>query len=54
MMVSGAIDSPIMKIPYTNVAVKKDFTGDMKIVKLHASMNEPVSKQVKYRYLFAI
>lgn len=54
MMVSGAIDSPNMKIPNTNITVKKDFTGNMKKVKLHASMAEPVSKQVKYRYLFVI
>jgi len=54
VMLSGAIDSPIMKIPKTTIAVKKDFTEDRKQVKLNARMEEPVSKHVTYRYLLII
>lgn len=54
MMVSGTIDSPVIKIPQTTIVVKKNFTEGMKEVKFNASMEKPVSKHVKYRYLFII
>lgn len=46
MMVSGEIDSPIIKIPKTTIAAKKDFTGNRKQLKFSARMEEPVSKYV--------
>ncbi|XP_024879673.1 uncharacterized protein LOC112459670 [Temnothorax curvispinosus] len=48
MMLSGAIDSPVIKIPQTSIAVKKDFTGDRKKVKFNARMEEPVSKHISF------
>lgn len=47
MMVSGNIDSSVIKIPQTTITVKKDFTGDRKEVKFNASMEKPVLKHVK-------
>lgn len=45
-MASGAIDSPILKIPKTEIAIKKDFTRNNKEFKFSARMAEPVSKYV--------
>jgi len=54
VMVSGLIDSPIIKIPKITIVAKKDFAGKRKQIQLNAKMEHPVSKQVKYRYLFLI
>lgn len=48
MMVSGAIDSPVMKIPKTTVAATKNFTGEIKQVKFNARIEEPISKNISF------
>ena len=53
-MVSVAIDSPIIKIPKTTIAAKKDFSGDRKQINFNAKIEKPVSKQVNCQYLFVI
>lgn len=51
-VISGAIDSPVMKIPKTTIVAKKDFTGDRKQLKFNASMEEPVSEYVSFPVIF--
>lgn len=46
MIVSGAINAPVIKIPKTTITVKKDFTGIRKQFKFSAEMEKPVSKYV--------
>ncbi|XP_025074116.1 uncharacterized protein LOC105427375 [Pogonomyrmex barbatus] len=48
IMVSGAIDSPIIKIPQAMIAAKKDFTGSKKQIMFKAKMEEPVSKYMSF------
>nr|XP_012235380.1 PREDICTED: uncharacterized protein LOC105679739 [Linepithema humile] len=44
MMISGAINASVIKIPKSTITVKKDFTGNKKQFKFSAGMEEPVSK----------
>ncbi|XP_070169221.1 uncharacterized protein Apoltp isoform X2 [Polyergus mexicanus] len=54
MMIYGAIDSPVMKIPKTTIAAKKDFTGNRKQLKFNARMEEPVSKYMSFESAWQI
>ncbi|XP_014467442.1 PREDICTED: uncharacterized protein LOC106740686 [Dinoponera quadriceps] len=47
-LISGAIDSHVMKIPKTTIVAKKNFTGDRKQFKFNASMEEPVSEYTAF------
>ncbi|XP_025989321.2 uncharacterized protein LOC105195312 [Solenopsis invicta] len=47
-MISMAIDSPVIKIPKTMIAAKKDFTGDRKQINFNAKMEKPVSKHISF------
>ncbi|EFN78662.1 Apolipophorins [Harpegnathos saltator] len=48
IVISGAIDSPMIKIPKTTIVAKKNFAGDRKELKFNASMEEPVSKYTSF------
>lgn len=52
ILISGAIDSHVMKIPKTTIVTKKDFSGDKKQLKFNASMEEPVSEHVGFPIIF--
>ncbi|XP_029160980.1 apolipophorins isoform X2 [Nylanderia fulva] len=54
MMITGAIDSPILKIPITTIAAKKDFTGSRKQIKFNAGIKEPVSKYTSFEAVWQI
>ncbi|EZA49996.1 Apolipophorins [Ooceraea biroi] len=47
-MVSGAIDSSVIRIPKTTIAAYKDFTGNLKQLKFSARLDEPVSKHTSF------
>lgn len=49
-MVSGAIDSSVIRIPKTTIVAYKNFTGNLKQLKFGAKMDEPVSKHVGIKY----
>ncbi|EGI63145.1 Apolipophorin [Acromyrmex echinatior] len=48
VMVSGLIDSPIIKIPKITIVAKKDFAGKRKQVQFNAKMEHPISKQISF------